>query len=98
MRYVLGIDGGQTTTTAVIADETGALLGAGVGGPANHIHEPGGVERVRKSLSDAIASAIESAGIQAESLACAYLGMTGGSAEMEAICKPVVPAEKVVLG
>src|SRR5690349_11265214 len=98
MRYVIGIDGGQTSTTAVLADETGRLLGVGHGGPANHIHEPGGVERVRRSLKDAIHDARASAGLPDAPIACAYLGMTGGSAEMEEVCRPVVDAERMVLG
>jgi N-acetylglucosamine kinase-like BadF-type ATPase len=98
MHYVIGIDGGQTSTTAVLADETGRLLGVGHGGPANHIHEPGGVERVRRSLTDAITSARTAAGLANAPIACAYLGMTGGSSEMEEVCRPVVDAEKMVLG
>ncbi len=98
MRYVLGVDGGQTSTTAVLAEETGRLLGEGHGGPANHIHEPGGVERVRQSLTDAIRGAREAASLPDTPIAAAYLGMTGGSAAMEEICRPVVPAERMTLG
>src|SRR5512146_902702 len=98
MRLVLGVDGGQTSTTAVLADETGRMLGAGLGGPANHVDEPGGVERVRCSLADAIAGARGAAGVGDSRLACAYLGMTGGSRRMEEICGPVVPADRLVLG
>src|SRR5690348_11120923 len=71
MRYVLGVDGGQTSTTAVIADETGCLLGIGHGGPANHIHEPGGVERIRRSLSDAIRGAVTMADLENARIAAA---------------------------
>jgi N-acetylglucosamine kinase-like BadF-type ATPase len=35
---VMGIDGGQSTTRALIADMEGNLLGLGVGGASNHIH------------------------------------------------------------
>src|SRR5579871_1795229 len=96
MRYVIGVDGGQTSTTAVIADETGCLLGIGHGGPANHIHEPGGVERVQRSLTDAIRGAITMADLQNARIAAACLGMTGGSEQMANICAPVVPAERLV--
>lgn len=98
MRYVIGVDGGQTSTTAIIADETGCLLGIGHGGPANHIHESGGVERVRRSLSDAIRAARRMADLENARIAAACLGMTGGSAEMEAICEPVVPTDCLTLG
>ncbi len=98
MRYVIGVDGGQTSTSAVLADEQGSLLGAGISGPANHIHEPGGVERVRRSLFDAIGRAIAAAAIEIPGIACAYLGMTGGGPAMEDVCRPAVAAESVVLG
>jgi N-acetylglucosamine kinase-like BadF-type ATPase len=98
MKFVLGIDGGQTATKAVLADETGRLLGAGAGGPANHIHEPGGPERVRNSLKDAIRTAREAAGLPDAPIAHAYLGMTGGSEEMAEICRSAVDAERMTLG
>lgn len=99
MRYVLGVDGGQTRTLAVVADETGKLLGMGLGGPANHIHEPGGIERVTRSLTDAIQGALSQAGLSSKaSLSAACLGMTGGSEAMEAICTPLVPSERILFG
>src|SRR5579875_152760 len=98
MRLVLGVDGGQTRTLAVVADETGKLLGFGIGGPANHTHEPGGIERVQRSLTDAIQGALNTAGLPQGRLAAACLGMTGSSAAMEAICTPLVPAEQIIFG
>jgi N-acetylglucosamine kinase-like BadF-type ATPase len=98
MRYVIGVDGGQTSTTAVLAEETGRLLGVGYGGPANHIHEPGGVARVQQSLADAIAGARAAARLPDAPLACACLGMTGTSPHLAEVCRPAVPAERMVLG
>jgi N-acetylglucosamine kinase-like BadF-type ATPase len=98
MRYVIGVDGGQTSTTAVVADETGCLLGIGHGGPANHIHEPGGVERIRRSLSDAIRGAVTMADLENARITAACLGMTGGSKAMEEVCLPVVPTDCLVFG
>ncbi len=34
MRYLAGIDGGQSSTTAVLVDERGTVLGRGAAGPA----------------------------------------------------------------
>lgn len=47
MGYVLAVDGGQTTTLSVIARLDGTILGAGLGGPANHLHEEGAKERCK---------------------------------------------------
>lgn len=98
MRYVIGVDGGQTSTTAVVADEKGCLLGIGHGGPANHIHEAGGVERVRRSLAEAIRLALEMAELENARISAACLGMTGGSSTMEEVCFPVVPADQILFG
>jgi N-acetylglucosamine kinase-like BadF-type ATPase len=32
-QWFLGVDGGQSSTTALIADETGSIRGSGTGGP-----------------------------------------------------------------
>ncbi len=98
MRYVIGIDGGQTTTTAVLLDETGCLLGIGIGGPANHIHEPGGTARIQHSVRSALQESITMAELQHQPIAAACLGMTGASAHMEQLCRPLVPAERVLFG
>ncbi len=98
MRYVIGVDGGQTSTTAVVADETGCLLGIGQGGPANHIHEPGGVERVRRAVKDAVHGAVAMADLENARIAAACLGMTGGTERMEALCAPIVAAERLIFG
>ena len=98
MRYVLGVDGGQTSTTAVVADETGCLLGIGHGGPANHIHEPGGIERAQHSLRDAIHGAVAMADLENAHISVACLGMSGGSNAMEQVCAPIVPADQLLFG
>ena len=36
MKLYLGVDGGQSGTTAVIGDEGGRILGTGEAGPCNH--------------------------------------------------------------
>ncbi len=76
----LGVDGGQSSTLAVICDEEGRLLGSGNGGPSNHIHEPGGMERLRSALRDSVLGAWEQAGFSQTvppRFASAGLGMTG---------------------
>ena len=36
MHYFAGIDGGQSSTTCLIGDETGLVMGVGEAGPCNH--------------------------------------------------------------
>jgi N-acetylglucosamine kinase-like BadF-type ATPase len=66
MRYVIGIDGGGSKTACLAADETGKLLGYGRGGPVNtnYVHH----DRVLESLSQAINTALEAAGLDAEQI------------------------------
>lgn len=79
MGYVLAVDGGQSTTLSVIASTSGHILGAGLGGPANHLHEQGAEERCKKSLSDSLSNAISETGLAGVMFDYAVLGMTNAS-------------------
>lgn len=98
MRYVIGVDGAPTGTVAVVADECGNLLGSGHGGSANTLHETGGAERLRHSVSEAIKAAITSADLQNARIAAACLGISGDAEELECICAPVVPTDRLLIG
>ena len=76
---ILGVDGGQTSTVALLASRDGEVLGSGLGGPANHIHEPGGLERMQRSLRDAVVTAFEQAAISPVEVESACFGMTGAA-------------------
>lgn len=59
MRYLLGVDGGGTRTRAVLAEETGLLLGQGNSGPSN-FHSVGlemAVHNIKESIRQALAEA-----------------------------------------
>jgi N-acetylglucosamine kinase-like BadF-type ATPase len=79
MRLILGVDGGQTSTAALLATSEGEIVGVGAGGEANHIHEPGGMERMERSLRDAVSGAFAHAGISPLAVESACFGMTGGA-------------------
>src|SRR5215216_4376228 len=78
-RLILGVDGGQTSTVALLATRAGEILATGQGGPANHIHESGGMERMHRSLRDAVLSALSQANIAPVAVESACFGMTGGA-------------------
>lgn len=63
MRYYAGIDGGQTSTQAVIADENGHVLGRGEAGPADEIAQGPESTRLRDALQGALADAVARAGL-----------------------------------
>ncbi|UCC69252.1 MAG: ATPase, partial [Armatimonadota bacterium] len=77
--YVLGVDGGQTSTTAAVCDLAGVLLGVGRGGPANHVWEPGGVKRARRAVTKSVSGALRTASLKDVTFDAAFLGMTGAN-------------------
>lgn len=78
---ILGIDGGGTKTVCLAADDTGATLGRGLGGPANYLSE--GVERVRQSLRCAIRDSLHEAGADCGDVAVLAAGLAGASRERD---------------
>ena len=59
MKYILGIDGGGSKTTAILADETGKILGRGRGGASNY--QTIGLENAGQAIKFAAAAAVEQA-------------------------------------
>ncbi len=97
MRYVLGIYGGQATTTAVVADETGCLLGTGVSGIGAASGEQEGGRGLSAHVREAVMAAIRAADLQNARIACACLSVSGtrglmAEEQIEALCAPHVPA------
>jgi N-acetylglucosamine kinase-like BadF-type ATPase len=72
---VVGVDGGGTKTHAVVADETGAMLGFATHGPSNW--ESVGLRGAADALREAIANALEQAGASSSDLAGAAFGLAG---------------------
>ena len=54
MPLFLGVDGGQSTTTALIGDEHGRILGRGVGGPCNHATAAEGRAKLEHAISTSL--------------------------------------------
>jgi N-acetylglucosamine kinase-like BadF-type ATPase len=75
----LGVDGGQTKTVAAIATAHGEVIGAGVAGPANHIHQREGESRMRRAVTGSAKAAAKMAGLRRLDFASAYMAMTGGA-------------------
>lgn len=91
-RLYLGIDGGQSSTTALIADETGRITGHGHGGPCNHVASS---ERRAKFLSvigSCLDEACREAGLDrgSVSFAAACFGFSGGAEDKEACSRELV--------
>src|SRR5688572_3261937 len=76
-RTLLSIDGGQTSTKAMVATVDGTVLGAGQGGPTVHYLSEGGPEKNRASVQGAIHAALQDGGIDPASVVSVGLGSTG---------------------
>jgi N-acetylglucosamine kinase-like BadF-type ATPase len=96
-RYFLGVDGGQSTTTALVGDETGRVLGAGSGGPCNHVGAAEGRGKLLNAVRECVGKACTAAGIDFASVTfeAACFGMSGGSDDKQAILATILRAERL---
>lgn len=99
MRLFLGVDGGQSGTTALIGDEEGRVLGAGTAGPCNHAGAAEGRQKLMRAVGDSAAAACGQAGLDAGAVrfTAACFGMSGGPADKQAILREILAAETLVV-
>ena len=99
MRLFLGVDGGQSGTSALIGDEEGRVLGAGAGGPCNHIGAAEGRAKLERAVGDSVRAACAGAGLKAGAVrfAAACFGMSGGPEDKRAILRAILPADALVV-
>ncbi len=73
-----GVDGGQSSTSARVGDESGAVVGAASGPPADLVGEPRGSPRQAEVLDGVLADALAAAGLPAGTrLAAVVAGISG---------------------
>ena len=99
MKLFLGVDGGQSTTTALIGDESGRVLGVGQGGPCNHVGAAEGRAKLTRAVEDCVAKAcaqaqLDPAHTRYES---ACFGMSGGPDDKEALLADILPASRLIV-
>jgi len=80
------VDGGQSSTTALIGDETGRVLGSGRGGPCNHV----AASEARAKFISAIGGCVDQARTAASlpdpiEFESACLGFSGGPEDKDAL-------------
>jgi len=94
---VIGVDGGQSSTTALVGSLDGRPLGWAASGPIWHIDEPGGQERVKAALTSSIRSALQRAGCPPDRVSVAYLGLTGSTGAAVAVAAVLLPQAKIIV-
>ncbi len=80
MNIFLGVDGGQSSTKALVGDETGRVLGAGTAGPCNHVASAAeGREKLARAVRECVHAALQQAGLPLDTVfEAACFGMSGG--------------------
>jgi len=81
VRYALGVDGGATKTMAVVGDETGRVLGMGLGGPTNY--QINGIDTAMGHLGTAVSEALATAGLEISQIGAAVFGMAGADFKVD---------------
>src|SRR5579863_1920401 len=99
MELFLGVDGGQSSTTALIGDETGRVLGTGTGGPCNHVGAGEGREKLARAVAESLTHACEDAQLDSRRVRfqAACFGMSGGAADKQAILSEILPTECLIV-
>lgn len=100
-KLFLGVDGGQSHTEAVVADENGNILGRGFGGALDHGNLPVGRTRLNSAITESVNAALEKAGlstIENTKFVSAHCGLTGGADYKDEIVREIINAEKLVVG
>jgi len=99
MPLFLGVDGGQSSTVALIGDETGCVIGRGAGGPCNHAAAGEGRARLEQAVTTSLAAACEQAGFEPAGIRfdTACFGMSGGPEDKEAILAGMLRAERLIV-
>ena len=95
-KFYLGVDGGQSSTVALICNEQGRIVGHGRGGPCNHVSGPEG----REKFFQAVGGCLHSAGLEAcfdprsSEFASACLGFSGGAEDKVGYTKELIKSAR----
>ena len=96
--YFLGVDGGQSSTRALVGDDKGGLLGRGVSGACNHAGAGEGAAKLRRVVAEVMHEACANAGIATDTrFKAACLGMSGGPDDKRSILREAVNAESLAV-
>ncbi len=82
---VLAVDGGQTSSKAIVATVEGEILGLGSGSACDHLHGPNGYERNRDAIRSSALAALADAGRDPDEIGIVGLGLTSAPRESEAL-------------
>jgi N-acetylglucosamine kinase-like BadF-type ATPase len=99
MKLYLGVDGGQSGTTAVIGGEDGRVLGTGEAGPCNHAGLAEGRDKLERAVSGSLTGACRDAGLDPATVSFegACFGMSGGPENKEEILAALLRTRRLLV-
>ena len=99
MKLFLGVDGGQSGTTALIGDETGRILGEGEAGPCNHAGALEGRGKLQRAVEGSLQQACSQAGLDAATVRfeVACFGMSGGPEDKQEILQGILRTNRLIV-
>jgi N-acetylglucosamine kinase-like BadF-type ATPase len=90
-RYYLGVDGGQSSTTALLANENGAVMASGQSGPCNHVKSAEGKTKFLRAIGGCLEQIFDQSGLTPDvTFASVCLGFSGGSEDKEAYVREII--------
>lgn len=98
--YFLGVDGGQSSTIALIGDETGRIAGWASAGPCNHVGASEGRAKFLQVMRECLSQAAICAGLDTGprlKFRAACLGMSGGPDDKSALLAELIDAERLIV-
>lgn len=88
LQYFLGVDAGGTNTIAIITNESGDVLGTGIGGNGNHQID---YVIARESIHRAVEEALKIAKLEKDDLTFSYFGLAGADRPVDFdILRPLI--------
>jgi N-acetylglucosamine kinase-like BadF-type ATPase len=92
MNIFLGVDGGQSSTTALIGDASGRVLGTGSAGPCNHVAAAEAAAELARTVRECVGKACAAAGLDYDGVhfEAACFGMSGGPEDKVGILREVM--------
>ncbi len=95
-RLFLGVDGGQSSSRAVIGDGSGLILGRAEGAPCNRATSESGKQQLNQSIGDLLRRAVAAAGLPGSTVfEAACFGMSGGPDDKRDILAGLVPDARI---
>lgn len=93
--FYLGVDGGQSSTKAVIGDSAGNILGRGLGGPCNHARQGEGRAKLERGLTSSVGQALEPLSLTLADVCFERIciGMSGGPDDKHEIIRSLIQAK-----